>query len=152
MKSWQYTVQIGPKDVINKLESALSDSKGFIFNMNNKASSFSLKKPVKYPDQILHRNRIIVNGKVSDSPDKNGAKLELTFSQGFYLKMTILSMIVFGMVLFMLLSQVTSGVFMYLSTIALVAVAVILWFTFRSKIERDTRKYKTLIKDILNSD
>ena len=66
MKNRKYKVLSSPQEVIKKLDSALVSAGGFVFNADNDSASFEIRKPVTYPDQILHRNRIIVNGKISE--------------------------------------------------------------------------------------
>ena len=151
MKNWKYKVQSSPKEVIQNLDAALVSASGFIFKLDNNSESFRIRKPVKYPDQILHRNRIIVNGKISNTNSENKTDIEISFTQDFYMKMTVFSIIIFGGMLLALISRISNGAIMYLLVGGVLVLGIILWIALQRKLEKDTQKYKTLISEILGN-
>ena len=151
MENWKYKIQISPQEAIKKLESVLISSRGFDFNVDDNSASFKIWKPVKYPDQILHRNRLIVNGKILNSNTNNESDVEISFAQDFYMKMTVFSIIIFGGILLGIISQASSGVVMYLYGGLVLILGTVLWKTLQKKLESDSRKYKELIAEILGS-
>lgn len=153
MKNWTYKVESSSQDVIKKLESALVTNGGFDFPVDSDSTSFEIRKPVRYPDQILHRNRLIIQGKISnsDTENKKETDVELSFAQDFYMKMTVFSMFVLGGILIVLISTAMNGATMYLLCGIVIVVGIVLWMALQKKLERDTQQYKTLISDILES-
>jgi hypothetical protein len=153
MKNWKYKVQSSPQEVIDKLQSAFASASGFIFNVDKDAASFMIRKPVIYPDQILHRNRVIANGKISHTnpSTEHGADIDISFVQDFYMKMTVFSIIVSAAILLALISRLSSGVIIILLGAMILAVGIILWLALERKLQKDTQKYKTLITEVLES-
>lgn len=151
MKNWKYKVQSSPQEVLKKLESTLVSAAGFDFNVGSDSASFKIRKPVKYPDQILHRNRLIVNGKMINTNTEKETDIEISFAQDFYMKMTVFSIIIFGGMLIALISKISSGAIMYLLQGLVLVVGTVLWIALQRKLENDTQKYKTLISDILGA-
>jgi len=152
MKKWNFKVKSSPKGVINKLDSALGSNKGFVFNIDydkNDSAIFNIHKRVHYPDQILHRNRIIVNGKVLKTDVKNETNVEISFAQHFVMILTIY--ISFGLALFAIISGIISGVITYILGGILLTLGLVLWIAVRQKFESDIQKYKTFISEILES-
>jgi hypothetical protein len=62
MKNLTYKAQSTPRQVIKKLESPFKSNGVFNFNVDPEATAFEIRKTVRYPDQILHRNRRTVQG------------------------------------------------------------------------------------------
>lgn len=149
MKNWNFKVQGSPQEIIAKLESELASAGGFIFNADAESAFFKIRKPVKYPDQILHRNRIIVNGKIVNKNSINVTDVEIYFAQDFYMKMTVFSIIVFCVTLIVLISRASSGAMMFLLGGIVLFVGIVLWIALQKKLERDSQKYRTLISEIL---
>jgi len=151
MKNWKYKARSNRQEIIEKLRSALVPAGGFVFNGNEDSGSFKIRKPVKYPDQILHRNRVVVNGRVLNGETEYEANVEVSFAQDLYMKMTVFSIIAFGCILIALISRSSDGAIMYLLGGIVLAVGFLLWMALNKKLERDTQKYKTLIAEILGS-
>jgi hypothetical protein len=92
MRKWNFKVSSKPSEITKALESALESVGGFVFkkdHVNNDSAVFSFRKRAKYPDQILHRNRMIVNGKISKSNTEVDNDVEITFTQHFFMKMAV---------------------------------------------------------------
>ena len=154
MKKWNFRIKNNPQNIIEKLDTSLESFGGFIFKMNqdkNDAVIFNFHKRVIYPDQILHRNRIVVNGKIIKANAENEADVEISFAQHFFMKLTIFSIIVFGLALLVLIPRISSGVSMFLLGGGLFALGFVLWITLQKKMETDIQKYKTLISKILEA-
>ena len=150
MKKWNFKVKSNPQEVINKLNSTLGFNDGFVFNIDqgkNDSVIFNMRKRVHYPDQILHRNRIIVNGKVLKTDIENEATVEISFTQHLVMILTVY--ISFGLGLFAIISGIISSDYMYLPGGILLAIGVVLWITFQKKFEKDIQKYKIFISEIL---
>ncbi len=152
MKKWNFKVKGSAQDVFEKLDSALGSVDGFIFNKdhdNKDSVVFNVRKPIKYPDQILHRNRVVVNGKILKSDIENESDVEITFTQHLIMTLTIFSVFIPG--LFAILFVIYSGSAMYIPGVILLAVGIVLWMALRKKFEKDIQKYKTLISEILET-
>lgn len=150
MKKWNFKVKSNPQEVINKLNSTLGSNDGFVFNIDqgkNDSAIFNMRKRVHYPDQILHRNRIIVNGKVLITDIENETIVEISFTQHLVMILTVY--ISFGLGLFAIISGIISSVSMYIPGGILLAVGIVLWITFQNKFEKDIQKYKIFISEIL---
>ena len=150
MKKWNLKVKGSAQDVFEKLDSALGSVDGFIFNKdhdNKDSVVFNVRKPIKYPDQILHRNRVVVNGKILKSDIENESDVEITFTQHLIMTLTIFSVFIPG--LFAILFVIYSGT--YMPGLILLAVGIVLWMALRKKFEKDIQKYKTLISEILEA-
>jgi len=154
MKKWNLKVKGNPQEIINKLDSALKSFGGYIFNTDQDKSDtiiFNFRKPIKYPDQILHRNRTIVNGKILKTGTENETDVEISFTQHFFMIMTVFSIILFGLVLIVIIPRISSGASMFILVGILLAVGIVLWVALQKKFEKDIQKYKTLISEILES-
>lgn len=151
MKNWNLKIQNSPQEIIEKLKSAFASAGGFIFNVDEESALFNIRKPVKYPDQILHRNRIIVNGSLLNGTTENKTDVEISFVQDFYMKMTVISIIIFGGILIALLSRISSAAAMYLLGGLVLVIGLVLWLALQKKLKKDTEQYKTLISEILAS-
>lgn len=154
MKKWKFEVKNTPEEIISKLDSSLKAIGGFIFKTNqdkNDSLVFNFRKPVKYPDQILHRNRINVQGKVLKTDAANKAIVEVSFSQHFLMILTVLSIVIFGFWLVVIISRINSLTSQLVFGGLLLLAAIVLWVAFRKKFEKDVQKYKVLISDILES-
>lgn len=151
MKKWNFKVENGPKEVSEKLNSALGSNDGFVFNTakdENGAETFRLRKRVHYPDQILHRNRIIVDGKLSESGSEKETLVNITFSQ--HMVMTLTVYFSFGMGLFAIISGLISGEMMFMAGGLLIALAIVLWIGVQKKFKKDIDQYKKFISELLD--
>lgn len=150
MEKWNFKVKSKPQEIINKLNSALESFDGFVFNIDhakNDSVLFNLRKRVIYPDQILHRNRIIVNGKILKTDIENETDVEISFTQHFLMTWTIF--IFFVLCLVAIISIIYSPASMYIPGGILLAVGILLWIALHKKFEKDIQNYKTLISEIL---
>lgn len=151
MKKWKFKVKGNAEENIKKLNSALQSYDGFNFKIDNDkydTAIFSFRKPIKYPDQILHRNRIIVNGKMLRTDTENETDVEITFAHHFFMTLTVLSIILLGLVLILIIPTISDGVSMYLFEGIVFGLGIVLWIAAKKKFERDIEKYKLLISKI----
>lgn len=151
MKKWNFKVKGKPKENIEKLNSALQSFGGFNFKIdhdNNDSANFSFRKPINYPDQILHRNRIIVNGKILKTDTENESVVEITFGHHFFMIVTVVLIILLGLVLILIIPTVSSGVSMYVFEGIIFGLGIVLSIAAKNKFERDIEKYKLLISKI----
>lgn len=154
MKKWNLKVKSNPQEIIEKLDSSLQSVGGFIFNTdhdNNDSVLFKIRKPVKYPDQILHRNRIVVNGKIVKTDTEHEADVEITFTQHLFMTLTVFSVIISGLALIAMISRITDTTTMYILGGILVVVGLVLWIAKQKKFEKDILSYKTLISGLIES-
>ena len=150
MKAWKFKVRNNPEEIIKKLDSALGSGDGFVFNTDhdkNESVRFNFRKRVLYPHQILHRNRISVHGKISETVTENDANVEVTFAQHFLITLNIFIFI--GLGLFALILGIGGSTSAYILGGISIAVGVVFWIAANNKFEKDLQKYKTLISEIL---
>ena len=150
MKAWNFKVKSNPQEIIKKLDSTLGSVDGFVFNMDhdkNDSVIFNVRKRVLYPDQILHRNRIIINGKMLKTDTENKTDVEISFTQHPFITVNI--SIFLGLGLFAIILAIGSSASMYIPGGILLAVGIVFWIAVQKKFEKDIQKYKTLISEIL---
>ncbi|PHR36891.1 MAG: hypothetical protein COA38_00750 [Fluviicola sp.] len=150
MKAWDFKMKSKPEEIVEKLNSALGSVNGFVFNMardENDSVKFNFRKRVLYPDQILHRNRIIVSGRVLKTDTENETEVEISFTQ--HLATTVTTYMLIGSGLFTLIIAIGGNASAYLPGGILLALGIVFWIALRGKFERDIQKYKTLISEIL---
>lgn len=150
MKAWNFKVKSNPQQIFKKLNSTLGSADGFVFNMDhdkNDSVIFNVRKRVIYPDQILHRNRIIVNGKMLKTDTKNETDVEISFTQPIVI--TLILFIFFGLGVFAIIVGISSSASTYIPGGILLAVGIIFWIAVQKKFEMDIQKYKILISEIL---
>lgn len=151
MKAWNFKAKNNPKEVVEKLDSTLGSLGGFVFNTKHEGNDkvqFKLRKRVLYPHQILHRNRIVINGNLLPSSAKNETQVDIVFSQNILVSLTIFNFFLVG--LFAIYLGMLSGGPLYLVGGVLIAVGMAFWFVLRQKFDTETQKYKALISDILD--
>ena len=152
LKKWKFKVKSNSNEIVKKLNTAFESFGGFVFNIEdnkNDSVAFKFHKPVKYPDQILHRNRLVVNGKTSKTDIENETDVEIDFHQHFFMKLTVLSVISVGIILMILLSKLSSGTLMFILGGITIVAGLVLMLALKKKLENDIRKYKILISQIL---
>ena len=150
MEKWNFKVKSSPQEIINKLNTTLKSVNGFVFKIDhntNDSVRFNMRKRVHYPDQIFHRNRIIINGKILNTDNTNETEVEISFTQ--HLIMTLQIAIVFISVLFVVTLTIYSGASMYIPAGIALAVGILLWIALHKKSKKDIQNYKTLISEIL---
>ncbi len=154
LKKWNFKVKNSSQDLIQKLNAAFESASGFAFNLKEDKSDsvvFKLRKRIQYSDQILHRNRITVNGKLFKTDSDNETNVEVSFTQQYVMVMTVLSIAIFGLILLAFISKMSSGGPMFALGVMLIGVGVVMWLALKKKLENDILKYKKLISDILES-
>lgn len=154
MKKWNYKVKSTPQGIVNKLNAAFRTADGFVFNMEHDKNDlivFDFHKPVRYPDQILHRNRIMVNGRILKTDTENESNIEFYFNQHLFMILTVFSIVFSGLVLIAIILTRSTNVSMYLLGGVLIAVGIVLWLALQKKFEKDIQQYKTLISGILEA-
>ena len=150
MKAWNFSVKSDPEEVIKKLDASFGSGDRFVYNMDqakNGPAKFSLRKRVLYPDQIMHRNRIIVQGNVSTTGAVNESKVELSFTQ--HVVTTVTTYMFLGAGVFALILAIGKRPSAYLPGLLLLAIGIAFWVALRGKFEKDIQKYKTLFAGIL---
>ena len=65
------------------------------------------------------------------------------------MKLTVLSVISFGITLLILISKLSNGASMLILGGITMAAGIVLWLALKKKLENDILKYKTLIAQIL---
>lgn len=151
MKAWNFKVKSNPQEIIKKLDSTLGSVDGFVFNMDhdkNDSVIFNVRKRVLYPDQILHRNRIIVNGKMLKTDTENETDVAISFTKPFVITLTL--SIFFGLgFLIVLISGIKSSTYMLIPAGIFLVIGIVLSIAVKKKFEKDIQEYKTLISEIL---
>lgn len=149
MKQWNFKVKSSPEEIIEKLEKAISSVDGFVFNQNGNsdALNFSMRKRIIYPNQIMHRNRVVVKGKVLKSGNDQKSDVQISFSQHFVMTLTVITALV--SFLYIALSGMVSNKTVIIIAGLLLAIGFVLWFALRKKIDDDIQKHKSLISEIL---
>ncbi len=155
MKKWNFKVKSNVQEIIKKLDATLGSVDGFVFNINNDKNDsviFNMRKRVHYLSQILHVNRITVNGKILKTDTKNETNVEISFTQHFLVTLIIFTHMLLGFgLLITIISGIISSASIYISGGLLLAVGIVLWIAVQKKFEKDIQKYKTLISEILES-
>ena len=153
MKAWHFQVSSNPKEISEKLESALGPVNGFVFNMKNDKHdtwSFKVRKRVQYVWYMIFLNYVIVNGKLLKTAAMNVTDVEITFTQHFLMKTIIFAHVVGGFgFLIIILSGISSGVSMYITGGVLLAIGIVLLIDLQKRFDKKAQEYKTLISEIL---
>lgn len=153
MKSWSFNVKSSPKEISNKLASALESVNGFVFNVHygdTNSVTFKMRKRILYAWYMVFHNWTIVNGKLSKTDTKNETDVNISFTQHFLIKLTVFAHLLLGLgFLIAIISGISSNPSMYILAGFVLAVGIVLWMGVKKKFEKDTLKYKTLISDIL---
>jgi hypothetical protein len=149
MKSWNIKVSRTPQEILKKLDESLGSGKGSVFTSEQKNDSilFKFRKRVLYPDQILHRNRVMVHGEISKGTTENESKVEITFKQHLVLILTISTWFVGG--LFALALGLTGRPSAYMYGTILLAIGIVFYLAVQRKFEKDIQTYRALISNIL---
>jgi hypothetical protein len=149
MRTWTFKVLSSSKEVIEKLESTFGSVDGSVFKTQNGSDSlkFNFRKRVLYPDQILHRNRVIVNGVMRKTNVENETNVEITFRQHIVLMLTVSTWFIGG--LFALVLGLSGSPSAYIPGVILLVIGIVFWIAVQKKFEKDTEKYKILITEIL---
>lgn len=150
MRAWDFKVKNKPQEIVEKLDTAFGSIDGFVFKMDHDQSDsvkFNFRKRILYPDQILHRNRIIVNGSVLKTEAEDKANVKISFSQHFFT--TVTTYMFLGAGIFAIILAIGRDASAYIPGALLLAAGVVFWIALRQKFEKDIQKYKTLISEIL---
>ncbi|WP_339841947.1 DUF423 domain-containing protein [uncultured Maribacter sp.] len=153
MKAWNFKVKSNPKEIGDKLESALGAVDGLVFNMNckkNNSVTFKVRKKILYAWYMLFLNYIIVNGRLSKTAIKNETDVEISFTLHFLMALIIFTYVLlfFGLLITIILGT-NNSLLMFISGGILLAVGVLLWIEFQKRTDKKVQEYKTLISEIL---
>lgn len=153
MKAWNFKVKSNPKEIGDKLESALEAVDGLVFNMNckkNNSVTFKVRKKILYAWYMLFLNYIIVNGRLSKTAIKNETDVEISFTLHFLMVLIIFTYVLlfFGLLITIILGT-NNSLLMFISGGILLAVGVLLWIEFQKRTDKKVQEYKTLISEIL---
>ncbi|APQ17916.1 hypothetical protein [Maribacter hydrothermalis] len=152
MKLWNFEAKNNPKEISNKLESALKTA-GFVFNTNcdeNNSVTFKVRKRILYAWYMAFQNWTIVNGKLVKTDNENSTDVEISFNQHFLIKLIVFTHIslILGL-LIAIIAGINSSPTMYIFGGLILALGIVLWIGVQRKFEKDIQKYKTLISEIL---
>lgn len=154
MKQWNFKIKSNTKDISEKLESALTPADGFVLNIKkvkNDSLTFRLRKSGLYAFQVIYQNRIIVNGKIIKTSRKNETDLEISFTQDFLTKLIIFIFIISGLSVSLtaIISDINNNSTMLIVGGILLIIGIGLWFDINRRFEKNIKKYKKLISEIL---
>jgi predicted RND superfamily exporter protein len=96
---------------------------------------------------MILRNKIIVNGKIKKTDTENESDVKISFTQHFLI--TLYVSIFWGSGLFAIILGIIIDATMYIPGGILLAVGIALWIYVHKRFERNIKKYKTLISEIL---
>ena len=152
MKAWNFKVKSNPQEVLKKLDAAFGSADGFVFNMDNDKNDsllFNMRKRVHYTSQILHVNRISVNGKILKTETENETDVEISFTQHLVMILIIIYIFILGLIA--IVSGIRSGASFYIygGILLAVGIGIVLWIAIQKKFENNIQEYKKLISDIL---
>ena len=153
MKAWSFKVKSNPQELINKLDAAFGSGEGFVFKIDkdkNDSLLFNMRKRVHYTSQILHVNRISVNGKILKTETGNETDVEIYFTQHLVMILIIIYGFILGLIA--IVSGIWSGASFYIYggvLLAIVGIGIVLWIAIQKKFENNIQEYKKLISDIL---
>ncbi len=149
MKTWNLKVKSNPQEISKKLDSGLGTIGGFVFRMDTGTKNsviFKVRKRSLNYLNFIRENQIVVNGKILETDSENKTDIEITFSHHF-LTMLYVSFFV-GLGLLAIILGISNRATMLYGGISLL-IGIALWIDVRKNSERNIRKYKTLISEIL---
>ncbi len=153
MKAWRFTLKSSPKEISEKLQSELNSIGGFVFNLNpekNNSVTFKVRKRILYAWYMAFQNWTVVKGELLKNDTEYKTNVEITFNQHFFIRLIILTHIILILgFLIAIFSGINNNATMYILGGTLLALGIVLWIALQRKFEKDTRKYKSLITDIL---
>ncbi len=145
MKNLSFSKNGEPKKIVSKLKAGT----GFMFSTTQEADTvlFKLRNRIQFAEQILHRNKVVVKGKVSKKAESNDSKVEITFHQHFLMSLTII--VFFSLSILLILIGLLGSPGMWIISGVFFVIGVILWIGIGQKFGKDIKQYKSLISDIL---
>ncbi len=149
MKNWSFSKNGEPKEIVSKLKTSTEAGTGFMFSTTQEADTvlFKLRNRIRFGEEILHRNKVVVKGKVSKKAESNDSKVEITFHQHFLMSLTII--VFFSLSILLILIGSVSGIGGWIISGVFFVIGVLLWIGIGQKFGKDTKQYKSLISDIL---
>ena len=141
-----------PKEVIAKLESGFKNVNGFAFNQSwdkNNTTTFKIRKRALETFQIGIRNNIIVSGKISNPNGAGKSRVEISFSQHFLMKLTLVVNLLFGFGLVALLLEKGGTFYILVIGGIVLLVGILIWLDVKKRFDKNVRDYKKLISEIL---
>lgn len=150
MKNWSFKINKEPQQIIEQLKSEISKSAAFTLNINEKENevlSFNLRKRIQFGEQILHRNLVIVTGKIYRIDKENFSEVEIVFKEN--LLVIFSKIILFGLGLIAILTGLLNSNSFIIPGIIFLAIWVVLWFSSNKKFKDNSEKYRVLISELL---
>ena len=152
MKIWNLTVKSTPKEISDKLESALIDR--FVFKINqdiDNSVTFKLRKRILFYIWYMYfHNWTIVNGKLLKVDTAKKTHIEISFAQHWFIMLIIYSHMLLGLWFIIAITfGFSSSTTLYIPGGILLAIGVVLWFVVKMKFKKDIQEYKALISEIL---
>ena len=150
MKNWSHKIKKDPQQIIEQLKSGISKSGAFTLNITEKEKeilSFNLRKRIQFGEQILHRNLVIVTGRIYRIDHENCSKVDFEFKQNPIV--VISKIILFGLGLISILTGFLSSTLFIIPGIVLLAIGFILWLFLNKKFKANSEKYRVLLSELL---
>jgi hypothetical protein len=149
MKNWTFNIKGEPKEIVSKLKAGTEAGVGFMFSTTQEDDTilFKLRSRIQFAEHIIHRNKIVVKGKISKQSENNESGVEITFYQHFLMTLSII--IFFSLSVFLILAGLISGTAMWVISAVFFIVGLLLWIGMKQKFIKDIKQYKSLISDIL---
>lgn len=155
MKAWNFKVKSNPKEISEKLKSALGSVDGLVFNIDhdkNNSVTFKVRKRILYAWYMIYHNWTIVHGKLLKTDTENNTNVEVSFTQHFLIKLIIYTHMFLGLCLLIaIFSGISRSAFMFILGALLLVVGIVSWIAIEKKFEKDIQKYKLLIAEVLES-
>lgn len=153
MKAWNFKVKSNPKEVGNKLESALGSVDGLVYNMDhdkNDSVTFKVRKRALFVFGITTLNNIIVNGKLSTTGTENDTEVEIYFTQHILAKLVIFANTLLALgFLIAIISGISDNSYLFIGGGILLALIIVIGFGVQKSFDRNVKEYKVLISKIL---
>lgn len=153
MKVWNFDIIGNPKEISEKLESALGSVDRFVFNINrdkNNSVTFKVRKRILYVWYMYFHNWTIVNGKLLKTNTENKTNVEISFTQHWFIILIIYTQMFLGLgLLIPIILGISSSTSLYIPGGILLAIGIVLRIAVQKKFRKDIQKYKALISEIL---
>ena len=149
MEYWRFKINIGPNEIIEKLESQLNSIGGFVFDKKN-PTTFSFRKRILYAWFMAFQNWTVVNGQLSNNNSENETNVTISFNQHFLIRLIIYTHIILGLCfLLALLASSKNDASTYIFGGLIISLGIIIWIATNKKFKKDAEKYKGLISETL---
>ncbi|MEP6260341.1 MAG: DUF423 domain-containing protein [Gillisia sp.] len=153
MKDWNFQVKNSPKEISEKLESALGGANRFVLNMNYdkiNPAKFKIRKRLLLPFEINTQNNIIVKGEISKKHTGNKTEIDVSFTQHPLSKLLMYGHIILGLgFLAAIILEYSNNTYTYLIGGILISIGVLLGIHLKKNFDKNVQEYKKLISEIL---